>query len=67
MLGGNIIQLKGGHPTKEEYWFPAYNSIEGVRAMEFIKQQANAGIKPEDGDLDREFALKRFAVYIGGQ
>ena len=26
MLGGNIIQLKGGHPTNEAYWFPAYNS-----------------------------------------
>ena len=25
MLGGNIIQLKDGHPTKEVYWFPVYN------------------------------------------
>jgi multiple sugar transport system substrate-binding protein len=67
MLGGNIIQLKGGHPTNEAYWFPAYNSTEGVRAMEFIKQQVDAGIKPEDGDLEKEFISKKFAVYIGGQ
>ena len=67
MLGGNIIQLKDGHPTKEVYWFPAYNNTEGVRAIEFIKQQVDSGIKPEDGDLEKEFALKRFAVYIGGQ
>ena len=67
MLGGNIIQSRDGHPTKEVYWFPAYNSSEGIRAMEFIKQQANAGIKPEAGDLDSLFALKSFAIYIGGQ
>jgi multiple sugar transport system substrate-binding protein len=67
MLGGNIIQLKDGHPTKEVYRFPAYNNTEGVRAMEFIKQQVDSGIKPEDGDLEKEFALKRFSVYIGGQ
>ena len=67
MLGGNIIQLKDGHPTKEVYWFPAYNNTEGVRAIEFITQQVDSGIKPEDGDLEKEFALKRFAVYIGGQ
>lgn len=67
MLGGNIIQSRDGHPTKEVYWFPAYNSSEGIRAMEFIKQQANSGIKPEAGDLDSLFALKSFAIYIGGQ
>ena len=70
MLGGNIIELKGGHPTKGAYWFPAYNGTEGVRAMQFIKEQANAGIKPENGDiknLDEEFAQKRFAIYLGGQ
>ena len=38
MLGGNIIELKGGHPTKGAYWFPAYNGTEGVRAMQFIKE-----------------------------
>jgi multiple sugar transport system substrate-binding protein len=67
MLGGNRIELKDGHPKKERYWFPAYNSSEEIGAMEFIKQQANVGIKPEGGDLDGRFALKNFAVYIGGQ
>jgi multiple sugar transport system substrate-binding protein len=70
MLGGNMIELKGGHPTKGAYWFPAYNGTEGVRAMQFIKEQATAGIKPENGDLknlDEEFAQKRFAIYLGGQ
>jgi multiple sugar transport system substrate-binding protein len=59
MLGGNIIQLKDGHPIKEVYWFPVYNNTEGLEAMEFIQQQANAGIKPVDGG----FALKKYAVY----
>lgn len=70
MLGGDIIQIKDAHPTKGAYWFPAYNGTEGVRAMEFIKEQATAGIKPADGDLknlDKEFALKKFAIYVGGQ
>ena len=65
MLGGNIIESRDGHPTKGAYWFPSYNGTEGVRAMEFIKEQANAGIKPENGDsknLDEEFALKKFAI-----
>jgi multiple sugar transport system substrate-binding protein len=30
MLGGSILQYKPGHPTKGSYWFPAYNSTEGV-------------------------------------
>jgi multiple sugar transport system substrate-binding protein len=66
MIGGNIIQLKDGHPTKDVHWFPAYNSTEGVEAMKFVKQQVSAGIKPEDGDLDGGFAQKKYAVYIGG-
>jgi multiple sugar transport system substrate-binding protein len=66
MNGGNVIQLKDGHPTKDVYWFPAYNSTEGVQALEFIKQQANAGIKPGSGDLDGSFAEKKYAVYLGG-
>src|SRR5829696_1376395 len=39
MLGGDILELRQGHPTKGVYWFPSYNSSEGVRAMEFLKQQ----------------------------
>jgi multiple sugar transport system substrate-binding protein len=47
MLGGEILQQKAGHPTKGVYWFPAFNSSEGVRAMEFIKSQVDAGIRPQ--------------------
>jgi multiple sugar transport system substrate-binding protein len=67
MLGGDIIKQKSGHPTKGTYWFPAYNSSAGVKAMEFIKAQVNAGIKPQKkhffGD---EFANRKFAVMIEG-
>jgi multiple sugar transport system substrate-binding protein len=67
MLGGEIIKQKSGHPTEGAYWFPAYNSSEGVKAMEFIKAQVDAGIKPQKkhffGD---EFANKKFAVMIEG-
>ena len=65
MLGGDIIKMKDGHPTKGTYWFPAYNSTAGIRAMEFIKQQINAGIKPQSR-LDQQFADKRFSVMISG-
>jgi multiple sugar transport system substrate-binding protein len=40
MLGGSIIEPKDGHPTKGVYWFPGYNSSEGIRAMEFLKSQS---------------------------
>jgi multiple sugar transport system substrate-binding protein len=67
MLGGDIIKQKNGHPTKGTYWFPAYNSSAGVKAMEFIKAQVDAGIKPQKkhffGD---EFANRKFAVMIEG-
>src|ERR687888_1588079 len=67
MLGGDIVQLREGHPTKGSYWFPAYNSSEGVKAMEFIKAQIDAGIKPQKkhffGD---EFTNRKFAVMIEG-
>jgi multiple sugar transport system substrate-binding protein len=49
MIGGDVIkQKKSGHPTKGTYWFPAYNSSAGVKAMEFIKAQVDAGIKPQN-------------------
>ena len=66
-LGGEIIKQKSGHPTKGAYWFPAYNSSAGVKAMEFIKAQIDSGIKPQKkhffGD---EFANRKFAVMIEG-
>jgi multiple sugar transport system substrate-binding protein len=67
MLGGDIIKQKSGHPTKGTYWFPAYNSSAGVKAIEFIKAQIDAGIKPQKkhffGD---EFTNRKFAVMIEG-
>jgi len=69
MLGGNILEQREGHPTKGVYWFPSYNSSQGVRALQFISDQVNSGIKPEKFQgvsLDKEFADKKFAVMIGG-
>jgi multiple sugar transport system substrate-binding protein len=65
MLGGYIIEPRDGHPTKGVYWFPAYNSSEGIRAMEFIKSQVEAGIKPQkDHFWGEEFLDRKFAVMI---
>ena len=65
MLGGDIIKQKDGHPTKGTYWFPAYNSTEGVRAMEFIKEQVSAGIKPQKNHFwGIEFLDRKFAVML---
>jgi multiple sugar transport system substrate-binding protein len=67
MLGGDIVKQKSGHPTKGSYWFPVYNSTEGVKAMEFIKVQIDAGIKPQKNWLaGKEFADKRFSVMTEG-
>ena len=67
MLGGEIIKQKSGHPTKGAYWFPAYNSSEGVQAMEFIKAQVDAGIKPQKKHFfGNEFADRKFGVMIEG-
>ena len=65
MLGGDIVQLREGHPTKGSYWFPAYNSSEGVKAMEFIKAQIDAGIKPQKQHFwGKEFLDRKFAVML---
>ena len=32
MLGGEILELREGHPTKGVYWFPSYNSSEGSKS-----------------------------------
>jgi multiple sugar transport system substrate-binding protein len=66
MLGGDIVVQKDGHPTKGSYWFPAYNRSAGVKAMQFIKDQINAGIKPIKGLTDKPFVDHKVAVYIGG-
>ena len=65
MLGGEIIKQKSGHPTKGTYWFPAYNSSAGVKAMKFIKAQIDAGIKPQKKHFwGKEFLDRKFAVMI---
>ncbi len=65
MLGGEILEPREGHPTKGGYWFPSYNSSEGVRAMEFLKQQVDAGIKPQrEHSWGLEFANRSFPVMI---
>jgi len=65
MLGGNIVDIKTGHPTKGHYWFPTYNGTEGIRVMEFIKAQIDAGIKPQkDHFWGKEFLNRKFAVML---
>jgi multiple sugar transport system substrate-binding protein len=67
MLGGDILELKDGHPTKGNYWFPSFNSTEGVKALEFIKAQINAGIKPQlEHHWGQEFVDRKFAVMLEG-
>jgi multiple sugar transport system substrate-binding protein len=67
MLGGDIIAQKPGHPTKGDYWFPIYNSSKGVRALEFIKAQIDAGIKPQKEHFwGKEFGDRNFSVMIEG-
>jgi multiple sugar transport system substrate-binding protein len=68
MLGGEILELRGGHPTKDGYWFPSYNSSEGVRAVEFLKQQVvDAGIEPQKEHYwGLEFANRTFPVMLEG-
>jgi multiple sugar transport system substrate-binding protein len=65
MLGGELVEWKSGHPTKGSYWFPAYNSTDGVKALEFIKEQVNAGIKPQKNHYwGKEFLDRKFAVML---
>jgi multiple sugar transport system substrate-binding protein len=64
MLGGEILELRQGHPTKGVYWFPSYNSSEGLQAMEFLKQQVDAGVKPQERQFDTAFANRNFSVIL---
>jgi multiple sugar transport system substrate-binding protein len=65
MLGGAVVESMSGHPTKGNYWFPGYNNTEGVKALEFIKDQVDAGIKPQKEHFwGKEFLDRRFAVMI---
>lgn len=68
MLGGKILEEKTGHPQKGTYWFPAFNSSKGVKALEFLKDQVKAGIIPQrDHFWGQEFADKKFAVMLEGE
>ncbi len=66
MLGGEILQLREGHPTKGVYWFPSYNSSAGIRALEFLKRQVDSGIQPQNKQFEKEFANRKFAVMLAG-
>jgi multiple sugar transport system substrate-binding protein len=67
MLGGEILELREGHPTKDVYWFPSYNSSEGVRAMEFLKRQVDAGVEPQEReDIETTFVNRNFSLMLGG-
>jgi multiple sugar transport system substrate-binding protein len=47
------------------YWFPGYNDTEGVRALQFIKDRVDAGIRPQKEHFwGKEFLDKKFAVMI---
>lgn len=68
MLGGDILSLKSGHPSKGVYWFPAFNSTEGVTALNFIKNQTEiADVRPQKNhSWGAEFVDRKFAVMIEG-
>jgi multiple sugar transport system substrate-binding protein len=61
MFGGEILTTKDGK------LYPAYDSEEGIKALEFLKAQVDAGIKPQtDHFWGQEFADKKFAVMLEG-
>ncbi|HEU4468638.1 MAG TPA: extracellular solute-binding protein [Nitrososphaeraceae archaeon] len=65
MQGGSILTMKTGHPIEGTYFFPSYNGTEGVRAMEFIKSQIDAGVKPQKNHFwGNEFLDRKFAVML---
>jgi multiple sugar transport system substrate-binding protein len=65
--GGAIVESRPGHPTRDFYWFPSYNSSEGVKALEFIKTQIDAGVRPQTKLFDTAFAQnKSFAIMLAG-
>ncbi len=68
MLGGDILEPKPGHPSKGVYWFPSFNSTEGVEALDFIKNQIEiAKVQPQKNHTwGSEFVDRKFAVMIEG-
>jgi multiple sugar transport system substrate-binding protein len=65
MLGGSVVEMRPGHPTKGFYWFPGYNSSDGVKALEFLKEQIDIGLKPQSRE-DSPFVDRKFAVMLSG-
>ena len=67
MLGGEILEKREGHPIKNNYWYPIYNNELGVKALQFLKDQVDAGIKPQINHFwGQEFVDKKFAVMLEG-
>jgi len=67
MIGGEILEKRDGHPTKQNYWYPIYNSDLGVKALQFLKDQVDVGTKPQINHYwGQEFADKKFAVMLEG-
>ena len=67
MLGGEILEERNGHPTKNNYWYPIYNNELGVKALQFLKDQVDSGIRPQINHFwGQEFADKKFAVMLEG-
>lgn len=67
MIGGEILEKRDGHPTKQNYWYPIYNSDLGIKALHFLKDQDEAGIKPQINHFwGQEFGDKKFAVMLEG-
>ena len=65
MQGGEIIRQKEGHPIKDVYWFLAFNGTEGVKALEFIKEQIDAGVESEEQHLWGKEFLEEICGYVG--
>lgn len=66
MQGGDILRMKGDHPTKDSYWFPSFNGTEGLKALEFFKDIINTGTTPQTQNFESNFANKKFVIYVGG-
>jgi multiple sugar transport system substrate-binding protein len=68
MLGGQILEYKEGHPDRGSYWFPAFNGSQGIRALEFLREQVSVGVKPQINALHQalDFIDRKFAVSIDG-
>lgn len=66
MQGGDILRMKGNHPTKDSYWFPTFNDTEGLKALEFFKDIINTGTTPQTQNFESNFANRKFVIYVGG-